>query len=173
MEMVEGGFRWVAEFDYLHHQPDGRPYDNIAEMSERIAAAAGSAGIGLTLLPVLYRQGGFLGTPATPGQRRFLNTRESYARLMETKVPGGAIGIAPHSLRALTLDDLKWAAGTWHAKPAHIHVSEQMREVDDCLAAYGKRPIELLLNTVEGDDRWALFHATPSDMQERPRIAKG
>src|SRR4051812_39526188 len=113
MEMLEAGFTSVAEFHYLHHQPDGRPYDNVGEMSERIVAAADSAGIGLTLLPVLYRQGGFSGQPAAPGQRRFLTTRQSYARLMETKVPGGAIGIAPHSLRAVTLDDLKWAAATW------------------------------------------------------------
>jgi cytosine/adenosine deaminase-related metal-dependent hydrolase len=116
MEMLEAGFTSVAEFHYLHHRPDGRPYDNVAEMSERIVAAADSAGIGLTLLPVLYRQGGFLGKPPTPGQRRFLNTRESYARVMETKVPGGAVGIAPHSLRAVTLDDLKWAAGTWRGR---------------------------------------------------------
>src|SRR5258705_4177708 len=113
MEMLEAGFTWVAEFHYLHHQPDGRPYGNVAEMSERIVAAANSARIGLTLLPVLYRQGGFLGRPTTVGQRRFLNDHDSYARLMETRVPGGNIGIAPHSLRAVTLDDLQWVATTW------------------------------------------------------------
>ena len=111
MEMLEAGFTWVAEFHYLHHQPDGRPYDNVAEMAQRIVAAAAETGIGLTLLPVFYRQSGFGGQPATPAQRRFLNDRDSYARLMETKVsagvPGGRIGIAPHSLRAVTLDDLK------------------------------------------------------------------
>src|SRR5438067_2438364 len=83
MEMLEAGFTWVAEFHYLHHQPDGRPYDNVGEMSERIVAAADTAGIGLTLLPVLYRQGGFSGKPATPNQKRFLNDRDRYARLME------------------------------------------------------------------------------------------
>jgi len=93
MEMLEAGFTWVAEFHYLHHQPDGRPYANIREMSERIVAAAADVGIGLTLLPVLYRQGGFGGTPPSDAQRRFLNDRESYARLMETEVPGGRIGI--------------------------------------------------------------------------------
>jgi len=172
MEMLEAGFTSVAEFHYLHHQPDGRPYDNICEMSERIAAAADSAGIGLTLLPVLYRQGGFLGKAPAPGQRRFLNTRETYARLMETKVPGGAIGIAPHSLRAVTLDDVKWAADAWRGKPAHIHVSEQTREVDECLAAHRKRPIDLLCDTVEVDDHWCLVHATHADAKELARIAK-
>jgi len=172
MEMLEAGFTWVAEFHYLHHQPDGRPYANIGEMSERIVAAAADVGIGLTLLPVLYRQGGFGGTPPSDAQRRFLNDRESYARLMETKVPGGRIGIAPHSLRALTLDDLKWAAATWRGQPAHIHVSEQTREVEDCLAAHGRRPIDLLMDTVEVDEHWCLVHATHADAGERARIAK-
>ena len=173
MEMLEAGFTWVAEFHYLHHQPDGRPYDNVAEMSERIVAAADTAGIGLTLLPVLYRQSGFLGKPATSAQRRFLNDRDSYARLIETRVPNGNIGIAPHSLRAVTLDDLQWAALTWRGRPAHIHVAEQTREVEDCLAAHGRRPIDLLLDTVEVDDRrWCLIHATHADAGELARMAR-
>jgi formimidoylglutamate deiminase len=173
MEMLEAGFTRVAEFHYLHHQPDGRPYDNVAEMSERIVAAADSAGIGLTLLPVLYRQSGFLGKPPTPAQRRFVCDRDLYARLMETRVPGGNIGIAPHSLRAVTLDDLQWACLTWHDMPAHIHVAEQTREVEECLAAHGKRPIDLLLDTIEADaGRWCLVHATHADAGELARIAK-
>jgi formimidoylglutamate deiminase len=172
MEMLEAGFTSVAEFHYLHHQPDGRPYDNPCEMSERIVAAADTAGIGLTLLPVLYRQNGFLGMPPSPGQKRFICGRDAYARLMETKVPGGAIGIAPHSLRALTLDDLEWAANTWPRVPAHIHISEQTREVDECLAAHGKRPVDLLMDTVEVDARWCLVHATHADAGEIARIAK-
>ncbi len=173
MEMLEAGFTWVAEFHYLHHQPDGRPYDNVGEMSERIVAAADTAGIGLTLLPVLYRQSGFLGQPPTPAQRRFVSDRDAYARLMETRVPAGNIGIAPHSLRAVTLDDLQWAALTWRGLPAHIHVAEQTREVDDCLAAHGRRPIDLLLDTVGGDARrWCLVHATHADTKELARIAE-
>ncbi len=173
MEMLEAGFTWVAEFHYLHHQPDGRPYDNVAEMAERIVAAADAVGIGLTLLPVLYRQSGFLGKPPTPAQRRFVCDRDRYARLMETRVPGGNIGIAPHSLRAVTLDDLQWAALTWRGLPAHIHVAEQTREVEDCLAAHGRRPIDLLLDTVESDARrWCLVHATHADAAELARMAK-
>jgi len=172
LEMLEAGFTWVAEFHYLHHQPDGRPYANIAEMSERIVAAAADVGIGLTLLPVFYRQGGFGGKPPSNAQRRFLNDRDSYARIMDTKVPGGRIGIAPHSLRAVTLDDLTWAAATWRRQPAHIHVSEQTREVDDCLAAHGRRPIDLLMDTVEIDEHWCLVHATHADTAERARIAR-
>ncbi|MDP1748699.1 MAG: formimidoylglutamate deiminase [Reyranella sp.] len=178
MEMLEAGFTWVAEFHYLHHQPDGRPYDNVAEMSERIVAAADTAGIGLTLLPVFYRQSGFLGQPPSEGQRRFVCDRAAYARLMETRVPGGVIGIAPHSLRAVTLDDLAWAADTWRGQPAHIHVAEQTREVDDCLAAHGRRPVDLLLDKIEDDvreddaRRWCLVHATHADAKEIARIAK-
>jgi len=173
MEMLEAGFTRVAEFHYLHHQPDGRPYDNVAEMSERIVAAADAAGIGLTLLPVLYRQSGFGGKPPTPAQRRFVCDRDVYARLMETRVPGGNIGIAPHSLRAITLDDLQWAALTWHGLPAHIHVAEQTREVEECLAAHGRRPIDLLLDTIEVDARrWCLVHATHADAGELARIVK-
>jgi formimidoylglutamate deiminase len=173
MEMLEAGFTRVAEFHYLHHQPDGRPYDNVAEMSERIVAAADAAGIGLTLLPVLYRQSGFLGKPPTPAQRRFVCDRDVYARLMETRVPGGNIGIAPHSLRAVSLDDLQWAALTWHGQPAHIHVAEQTREVEECLAAHGRRPIDLLLDTIEVDARrWCLVHATHADPGELARIVK-
>ncbi len=173
MEMLEAGFTSVAEFHYLHHQPDGRPYDNVAEMSERIVAAAETAGIGLTLLPVLYRQSGFLGKPPTPAQRRFVSDRDTYARLMETRMPPGNIGIAPHSLRAVTLDDLQWAALTWHGFPAHIHVAEQTREVEECLAAHGRRPIDLLLDTVEVEARrWCLVHATHADAGELARIVK-
>jgi formimidoylglutamate deiminase len=172
MEMLEAGFTSVAEFHYLHHQPDGRPYDNIGEMSERIVAAADTVGIGLTLLPVLYRQGGFLGKPPSDGQRRFLNTRDSYARLMETKVPGGEIGIAPHSLRAVALDDLAWAAATFAGKPSHIHISEQTREVDDCLAAHNKRPVDLFLDTIDAGRNWYLIHATHADAGEIARMAK-
>ncbi len=173
MEMLEAGFTQVAEFHYLHHQPDGRPYDTPNEMSQRIVAAAEAAGIGLTLLPVLYRQGGFLGKPATPAQRRFLCDRDAYARLMETEVPGGATGIAPHSLRAVTLGDLGWAARTWPDRPAHIHVAEQEREVADCLAAHNRRPVDLLLDTIGSDaGRWCLVHATHADAAELGRMAE-
>jgi len=173
MEMLEAGFTQVAEFHYLHHQPDGHHYDAPNEMSQRIVAAAEAAGIGLTLLPVLYRQGGFLGKPAMPAQRRFVCDRDAYARLMETDVPGGTIGIAPHSLRAVTLDDLRWAARTWPDRPAHIHVAEQEREVADCLLAHGRRPVDLLLDTIEGDARhWCLVHATHANAAELKRMAE-
>jgi formiminoglutamate deiminase len=166
VEMLEAGFTIVGEFHYLHHAPDGRPYANPAETAERIAAAAARAGIGLTLLPVLYTHGNFRGAPPSPGQRRFLNDRDGFERLWEASaravagLPGARIGVAPHSLRAVSLDDLRWLDGRWPEAPVHIHVSEQVREVEDCLAAYGRRPIELLYDAVEVDARWCLVHAT-------------
>ena len=165
MEMLEAGFTRVAEFHYLHHQPDGRPYDNAAEMSQRIVAAADAAGIGLTLLPVLYRQSGFLGKPPTPAQRRFVCDRDLYARLMETRVPGGNIGIAPpFAARRHAGRSAVGFRSPGPGLPAHIHVAEQTREVEDCLAAHGKRPIQLLLDTVEGKVGEALPPLVP-----RPR----
>ncbi|HEX8666523.1 MAG TPA: formimidoylglutamate deiminase [Beijerinckiaceae bacterium] len=176
-EMLEAGFTAVGEFHYLHHAPDGRPYGNLAETAERIAAAAQETGIGLTLLPVYYAQGNFGGAPPVPGQRRFLNGRDRFERLVEESaravagVPDVALGVAPHSLRAVTLDDLAWLAERWPEGPVHIHVSEQVKEVEDALAAHGRRPIELLYDTVPVDGRWCLIHATHAEPREIDCIA--
>ncbi len=178
VEMLEAGFTAVGEFHYLHHAPDGRPYANMAETAERIVAAAGAAGIGLTLLPVFYAQGNFGGAPPVPGQRRFLSDRDGFTRLMEgsrraiAAVPDAVLGVAPHSLRATTLDDLRWIAAQWPHGPAHIHVSEQVKEVEDCLAVHGRRPIELLYDTVCVDRRWCLIHATHAEPHEVDMIAE-
>jgi formiminoglutamate deiminase len=176
-EMLEAGFTAVGEFHYLHHAPDGRPYGNIAETAVRIAAAAVETGIGLTLLPVCYAHGNFGGAPPAPGQRRFLNERERFERLVEASaraiagVPDAALGIAPHSLRAVTLDDLAWLTRLRPEGPMHIHVAEQVKEVEDSLAAHGRRPIELLYDTVAVDPRWCLIHATHAEAHEVDRIA--
>ncbi len=171
-EMLEAGFCTVGEFHYLHHAPDGTPYANLAETAERIAAAAAQTGIGLTLLPVLYAHGNFGGAPPAPGQRRFLNDPDRFARLMDGSraalrgLPDARIGVAPHSLRAVTRDELRAVAAAHPAGPIHIHVSEQVREVEDCLAAHGRRPIELLFDTLSVDARWCLIHATHADTGE-------
>jgi formimidoylglutamate deiminase len=176
-EMLEAGFTAVGEFHYLHHDVEGRSYANLAETAERIAAAAAAAGIGLTLLPVYYAQGNFGGAPPSEGQRRFLNDRERFERLVEGSehalrdIPDAALGIAPHSLRAVTLDDLRWLAERWPDAVMHIHVSEQMKEVEDCLAAHRQRPIELLAHTIALNQRWCLIHATHADPSEVALIA--
>ena len=162
VEMLEAGYTRVCEFHYLHHDIDGAPYANIAEMAERIAAAAHATGIGLTLLPVLYSHGGFGGQDATQGQRRFVNDTERYLKLREASVktvtglPGAIVGAAPHSLRAVTLDGLRDLLATVTSGPIHIHVAEQEKEVADCVAWSGKRPVGWLLDAVPVDHRWSL-----------------
>jgi formimidoylglutamate deiminase len=166
MEMLEAGFTAVAEFHYLHHDRDGRPYADLAEMCGRIAAAAGEAGIGLTLLPALYAQGGFGGAPSIEGQRRFLNNPDRFLRLVEGAgkavggLPDASIGIAPHSLRAVTPEALQAVLDARPRDVVHMHVAEQMREVEDCLAWSGQRPVEWLLAHAPVDERWCLIHAT-------------
>ena len=177
-EMLESGFTAVAEFHYLHHAPDGRPYDDLGEMAARIVAAAASAGIGLTLLPTLYSQGGFGGAPPHDGQRRFLNDRTRYLALVERSralaraLPNAVVGIAPHSLRAVDPDDLAAVVTATPAGPIHIHAAEQQREVDDCVAWSGERPVAWLLGHHEIGPRWCLVHATHMTPQETAALAR-
>lgn len=178
VEMLEGGFTALAEFHYLHHDKDGRPYSDVAAMAGAIAAAADETGLGLTLLPVLYRYGNFGEAPPAHGQRRFVNDRDGYARLVEASakaighLPDVRLGLAPHSLRAVGNDDLTWLTDLRPDGPFHIHVAEQMREVEDSLKITGRRPVELLMDTVSLDERWCLIHATHLSDDERDAIAR-
>lgn len=177
VEMLESGFTALAEFHYLHHDKDGRAYAGIAAMGEAIAAAADEAGLGLTLLPVLYRFGNFGNAPPVHGQRRLVNDRDSYARLVEASekavaaLPDARVGLAPHSLRAVAREDLGWLVSLRPEGPLHIHVAEQMREIEDCVTITGRRPVTLLSETVELGPRWTLIHATHLDGRERDAIA--
>lgn len=177
VEMLESGFTRVGEFHYLHHQPDGTPYADHAEMGARLAAAADTTGIGLTLLPVLYQQGGFGGAAAGEGQRRFVNDLDRYAALVEASrravagLPDGVVGIAPHSLRAVGPEALAEVVRLGGDGPIHIHVAEQQREVDDCLAWSGARPVEWLIDHAPVDARWCLVHATHMTANETRRLA--
>jgi formimidoylglutamate deiminase len=176
-EMLESGFTRVGEFHYLHHDPDGRPYANLAEMAERIVAAAAETGIGLTLLPVYYRQGGFGGAPAAPGQRRFLNDTDRFARMTDAsrraiaELPDANLGVAPHSLRAVSPEDLRAILPLADGGPVHIHAAEQVKEVRDCLAWSGRRPVAWLLDEAGVDGRWCLIHATHLTAEETARLA--
>ncbi|WP_108396971.1 formimidoylglutamate deiminase [Devosia submarina] len=178
VEMLEAGFCRVGEFQYLHHDCDGSPYANIAEMGARIAAASAKTGIGLTLLPVFYAHGGF--GPTAPGvdQRRFINSVDGYEKLMAASraaiagVEGARIGIAPHSLRAATLDEIRAILPMAEGGPVHTHISEQVLEVEGCIKAHGRRPVELLLGELPVDGKWCLIHATHLDDKEISGIAR-
>ncbi len=177
VEMLEAGFTSVAEFHYLHHDPAGRPYDDIGAMSAAIAEAASETGIGIALLPVFYANGGFSGAAPTEGQRRFVNTPGRYARLLDrvrdiaAGLPDAAIGVAPHSLRAVTPESLAEILGLCRDGPVHIHVAEQTAEVEDCVARSGQRPVEWLLANAAVDRRWCLVHATHLSPDERQKLA--
>ncbi len=178
IEMLETGFTRVGEFHYLHHDPAGRPYTNVAELAERIAAAASETGIALTLLPVFYAHGNFSGRPPVPGQRRFLNDPVRFEKLMEASraaiAPLGDsnIGVAPHSLRAVTPEELKEIVPLAKGGPIQIHAAEQTKEVEDCIAWSGARPVEWLLDNADVDERWCLVHSTHMTLTETKRLAK-
>ncbi|MET0526886.1 MAG: formimidoylglutamate deiminase [Microvirga sp.] len=178
MEMLEGGFTALAEFHYLHHDIDGRPYADVAELAGRIASASQETGIGLTLLPVFYAQGGFGGAAPTEGQRRFINDVSGFARLVEgvrkavSGLDDAVVGIAPHSLRAVTPESLAEVLTMHPAGPIHIHVAEQMKEVEDCIAWSGLRPVAWLLDHASVDERWCLVHATHLDADETRAMAE-
>lgn len=178
MEMLEAGYAAVGEFHYLHHQPDGAPYDSIGELGERIFAAAAETGIGYTHLPVLYMRGGMDGRPLAGGQRRFGNTLDQFEKLFERAradleaLPSDArLGVAPHSLRAVDQNALSFTAGLARTAPVHIHAAEQTGEIDEALAHLGARPVEWLLNRMNIDADWRLVHATQMTTPETAALA--
>lgn len=176
-EMLEGGFTTVGEFHYLHHQPDGAPYADRAELAGRIAAATATAGIGLTLLPVFYAHGNFGDAPPSPRQARFLNDLDGFATLLEgcrkavSGLDGARLGVAPHSLRAASAPEVAAVAAMAPDGPIHIHAAEQVKEVEDCEAATGLRPVEFLADRIGLDARWCLIHATHLTATETRRLA--
>ena len=177
-EMLRHGITAVAEFHYLHHAPDGTHYVRQAEMGARLIAGARTAGIHLTLIPVLYAQGGF-GKPARPAQARFLsqNLAAYHALVDDTQkaahgTPDVIIGRGVHSLRAVQEKDVKALFAEPFAGPLHLHIAEQQQEVDDCLAHLKKRPVAWLLDEVEVDARLSLVHATHMTDDETTRLAK-
>lgn len=178
VEMLESGYTRVGEFHYLHNDPDGQRYADPAETAGSIVSAATTSGIGLTLLPVFYAHGGFGGAEPEPRQRRFLSTIDSFAELYDAsraKLPAdAAIGIAPHSLRAVAPDELAAILPLAGDGPVHIHAAEQVAEVEACQAWSGARPVEWLLANAPVDRRWCLVHATHmSEAEARALAASG
>ena len=177
-EMLEAGYTQVCEFHYLHHQPDGTKYDNPAEMSQAIIRAAEDAGIGLTLLPVLYQTGGFDGRPLSDAQQRFGHSTGDYLCLIESLQHQEShllkIGVALHSLRAVPEHSLAELLPELARRklPVHIHIAEQQAEVNECLEIRGARPVQWLLDNAEVDENWCLVHATHMDAKETKALAK-
>lgn len=182
VEMLEAGYTSVAEFHYLHHDPEGKPYDNLVETAERIRSAATAAGIGLTLLPVLYGYSNFGGLAPGKGQRRFINDADRFIRMLESlagslrSTPLQRLGVAPHSLRAVTPEELARITDCANQldplMPTHIHAAEQQKEVDDCLAWSGARPVQWLLDNISVDSRWCVVHATHMNERETEGLAR-
>jgi formiminoglutamate deiminase len=175
VEMLESGYTRVGEFHYLHNDIGGGTYADPAETAGAIVAAAETAGIGLTLLPVFYAHSDFGGAPPKSGQRRFISDIDGFARMVEAsraKLPADAgMGIAPHSLRAVTPEELRAILPLAGDGPVHIHAAEQVREVEACLAWSGARPVEWLMDNADVDQRWCLIHATHLVDRECDRLA--
>ncbi|TRZ43756.1 formimidoylglutamate deiminase [Robertkochia solimangrovi] len=177
-EMLRHGYTSVAEFHYLHHDPDGKPYSDLSEMGSRLIAAAKKTGIRITLVPMFYQTGGF-GLPPTEKQRRFLSSSpDDYFKLLEatekatTSYEGASSGIGLHSLRAGSTDAIKEICRTYKKdRPFHIHLSEQLKEIEDCFAYYGKRPVAWFSEQVALDSNFHLVHATHLDDSELKTIA--
>jgi formimidoylglutamate deiminase len=175
-ECLRHGYTSVCEFHYIQRDLDGEPYARPAETAERVADAARAAGIGLTLLPVMYSYAGFNEQPLHPGQRRFRTDPALVLRIVEAleplRGPQLEVGAAPHSLRAVSIAQLReLAQGLPAGRPLHIHIAEQQLEVQQCLEATGRRPVDYLLDEAQVDARWCLVHATHLSDTETARLA--
>jgi len=181
VELLRHGFTSVTEFHYLRNGPDGTPYADPTEMGRRIVAAASHTGIGLTLLPVVYRGSDFGGRAPTHGQLRFVAEIDALlndvAEVHKSVAndPDKRVGLALHSLRAVPPDELELVVSAFTAMdtggPIHIHVAEQEREVQACVAWSGARPVEWLLANVSVDDSWCAIHATHMTIEETLGLA--
>jgi formimidoylglutamate deiminase len=180
-EMLKNGYTAVAEFDYLHNAPDGKPYANPAEMAQQFLLAAQQTGIAITLLPVLYAFSNFGESPLSPAQKRFATTPDSVLGMFSAlrqqlgRNPDARLGVAPHSLRAVNpamLKDLVAGAKALDPDvPVHIHLAEQIKEVNDCLSWSDRRPVEWLLANAPVDLRWCLVHCTHVSQSEAEKLA--
>ena len=173
-ELLAGGYTQVCEFHYLHNACAHAPQASALEMSMALVRAAQRSGIGLTLLPTLYMRSGFAADGLRPDQQRFASTPDSIARLVQdvqASTRGMShvnVGVALHSLRAVTPQALAQLSGFSDAQglPIHIHIAEQPQEVQDCIAQTGQRPIDWLLSHAQLHARWNLVHATHATQTE-------
>jgi len=180
VEMLKSGYTRVAEFQYLHHQPSGKPYDNPAEMSLQTMQAALDTGLGITNLPVHYQFSGFGKQTLNEQQQRFHNNPELFLKIVENIEENAKnhkninTGVAAHSLRAIGKEEFTQVLSSIKDKnkPIHIHIAEQTKEVDDCIAWSGQRPVEYLFNTFDVNHQWCLVHATHMNESETLALAR-
>ena len=189
-EMLQAGYTSVGEFHYVHNDPQGRPYDELAELAFAISRAASEVGIGLCLLPVLYQRGGFRNENLVEGQNRFRLSNQQFVDLVEAcqkrvaesnrnrngiSNADQSVGIALHSLRAVDLEPALDVVNHFKAAdrtiPIHIHVAEQTQEVEQCIEVHGMRPVEFLYEHFPVDQHWCLIHATHLNGNEIETIA--
>lgn len=178
MELLKGGYTEIVEFHYLHNDMDGGYYARPEELSAAVLSAADQTGLSLTHLPVFYAHANFGGVAPQDAQRRFINSRDQYARLIEAlkrQQGGHNLGIAPHSLRAVTEEEMTWLlelrSEMLPGCPVHIHVAEQIKEVDDSIAHSGKRSVTALMDQAPVDKAWCLIHSTHLNDSEVAAIA--
>jgi len=179
MEMLEAGYGASVEFHYLHHQPGGAPYDDIAETSKRVLAAADQTGMGLVLLPVHYQFGGCDQRDLAAGQIRFGNSFEQFQTLHRAAADGVGqaradtnIGVAPHSLRAVGIQDLQSYGTAFPTGPIHMHLAEQSAEVTEVEHHWGARPVSWALDNMDIGARWCLIHCTQMTAAETISLAQ-
>jgi formimidoylglutamate deiminase len=177
-ELLKGGYGHVVEFHYFHHAITELGRSDGFEMSMRILRAAETAGIGLTHLPVFYAHSGFGGSAPTAGQTPFIHSVDGFLALLERlepecRITGARLGLAIHSLRAAKPDEMQTILSSEHTSgPIHIHIAEQEREVEDCIAWSGRRPVSFLLDEFPVDARWCAIHATHMTPEETARLAR-
>ncbi len=175
-EMVASGYTSVAEFHYLHRDPLNPGAADA--MLEAILDAASDSGIRLCYVPVLYERGGFFDHEPAAEQRHFsLSLDEFLAHHERAGARAGnavTVGIGAHSLRAVSRESLQAIArvAAETGAPMHLHIAEQQREVDQCMAAYGRRPVRWLLEHFEVGSQWCLVHATHMDFDEVETLAR-
>ena len=182
LEMIKQGYTSVAEFHYVHHQPNGKPYSSVSQLSQSVINAANIAGINLTLLPVLYMNAGFGDQALLDDQKRFGNSVDSYLALHDEATrycshqSQHSVGMALHSLRAVPASSMTEVISHFkdraHSCPIHIHIAEQTQEVEQSIKALGKRPVEWLLDNYDIDKQWCLIHATHMTPKETAQVAK-
>ena len=182
LEMIKQGYTSVAEFHYVHHQPNGKPYSSVSQLSQSVINAANIAGINLTLLPVLYMNAGFGDQALLDDQKRFGNSVDSYLALHDEATrycshqSQHSLGMALHSLRAVPASSMTEVISHFkdraHSCPIHIHIAEQTQEVEQSIKALGKRPVEWLLDKYDIDKQWCLIHATHMTPKETAQVAK-